>query len=275
MAYQYAGDAGLEYFPCRYGASKLLFRGPPRSLKTGFLAVLGGSETYGKFVQAPYPALLEAQLSLPVLNLGLQNAGLDVFVHDPAILELCNRARLTVLQLLGAHNLTNRYYTVHPRRNDRFVAATPLLETLFPEVDFTEFHFTRHMLLALKYIAPDRFALVEAELRRTWVARMRVLLQQLAGPKLLLWVGDHHPDGKQRDALGREPLFINAAMVDAICPAADHIVRVRPSLRARDAGTAGMVFDDIESLAAAELPGPSVHAEIATSLAPAILDCMK
>ena len=60
MAFENPGQGALDYFPCRYGHSKLLFRGPRRKLDGAYCAVLGGSETYGKYVREPYPALIEA-----------------------------------------------------------------------------------------------------------------------------------------------------------------------------------------------------------------------
>ncbi len=57
---------------------------------------------------------------------------------------------MTVIQVMGAHNMSNRFYAVHPRRNDRFLRASlGCCKTIYPEVDFTEFNFTRHMLTAL------------------------------------------------------------------------------------------------------------------------------
>ena len=67
MAYEYGGDRALDYFPCRYGQSRLLFRGPPRNLDGAYAVVMGGTETYGKFVPDPYAALLEEKLGLPVV----------------------------------------------------------------------------------------------------------------------------------------------------------------------------------------------------------------
>ena len=61
MAYEKLGHSPLDYMPCRYGASKLLFRGPRRVLEAPYVACLGGTETYGKFIEAPFPALIEAQ----------------------------------------------------------------------------------------------------------------------------------------------------------------------------------------------------------------------
>ena len=82
MAFEYAGDGALDYFPCRYGRSKLLFRGPRRQLVPPFVSAFGGSETYGKFVEEPWPALLEERIGLPVVNFGYLNAGVDVFLGE-------------------------------------------------------------------------------------------------------------------------------------------------------------------------------------------------
>jgi hypothetical protein len=272
MAYEHPGGGSLDYLPCRYGTSKLLFRGPRRRLEGAYCALLGGSETYGKFVRTPYPALLEDRLGTKMVNFGYMNAGADVFLNEPVIVDACNRARVTVVQLLGAHNMSNRFYAVHPRRNDRFLRASSLMKTIFRDVDFTEFHFTRHMLLSLRERAPEKYALVESELKAAWVARMRLLLQRIVGRSVLLWIGDHHPGGVARDALGPEPLLIDDGMVDAIRPHATDFVRVVPSMSARLSGTAGMEFATLDAPAAAQMPGPAVHAEVTDALAP-VLRC--
>ncbi len=266
MAYEHPGDGALDYFPCRYGHSKLLFRGPRRRLEGAYCAVLGGSETYGKYVQDPYPALLENTLNMPMVNFGYMNAGADVFLNEPAIVDACNKARVTVIQLLGAHNMSNRFYAVHPRRNDRFLRSSQLMKTIFREVDFTEFHFTRHMLLSLKRRSPEKYAVLEGELKAAWVARMRQLLQKIVGRTVLLWIGDHHANGLTRDELGPEPLLLDENMVTEIRPFATDIVRVIPSAQARGFGTEGMHFAPLDAPIAAEMPGPQIHAEVAAAL---------
>ena len=70
MAYAFPGAGALDYFPCRYGTSRLLFRGPRRMLDRPYVALLGGTETYGKYVPQPYPALIEAETGLRMVNLG-------------------------------------------------------------------------------------------------------------------------------------------------------------------------------------------------------------
>ena len=149
MAFAFPGAAALDYSVCTYGNSKVQFRGPRCDLSGSYVACLGGTETFGKFLPDPYPALLRDVLGVPTANLGCVNAGIDVFLNEPAITDVAAGARVTVVQIMGAQNLSNRFYTVHPRRNDRFVHAAPGLRALYRDIDFTEFHFTRHLLGAL------------------------------------------------------------------------------------------------------------------------------
>ena len=271
MAYIFPGDGALDYFPCRYGSSRLLFRGPRRDIERAYVAVLGGSETYGKFVQDPFPDLIERDLGLPVANLGCMNAGPDVFLNEESITAIAAQACVTVVQLLGAQNLSNRYYAVHPRRNDRFLGATPLLRAIFPRVDFTEFNFTRHMLQALQHSSAERFEVVAEELRAAWVVRMKLLLARLAGPTILLWMADVAPPSPTRQVeLARNPLLVDAEMVAVIRPSATGYVQVISSAQARAQGVEGMTFGPLDAPAAATVPGPLVHREVAEALLPLI-----
>lgn len=268
--YEHPGAGALNYFPCRYGNSKLMFRGPRRRLEGVFCAMTGGTETYGKFVKTPFPALVEELTGHRIVNLGCANAGPDIFSGEAAVLNLCAPARVTVVQVLGAQNMSNRFYAVHPRRNDRFLRASPQLKALFPEVDFTEFHFTRHMLTTLKTVSLRKFAAVEAELKTAWVARLKSLTAPLAGASVLLHVTGVGSRGFADGGLGPEPLFVDDAMVAEVAPGFSETVRVRAGPAAVARGTAGMVFSPLEEPAAMALPGPEVHAEIAAALAPVI-----
>lgn len=269
MAFEYSGDGALDYFPCRYGKSKLLFRGPRRDLTKPFVAAMGGTETYGKFVAEPWPNLLEDRLGLSVVNFGYLNAGIDVFANEPQVADVSKMARLSVVQLLGAPNMSNRFYAVHPRRNDRFLRASNLMRAVFDDVDFTEFNFTRHMLNTLQSYAPERFESLVAELRLAWLARMKSLLEKFSGPTVLLWLGEYRPP-LTHEPLGPEPLLLTSAMVQEIAPLANALVKVEPSVMARSAGTVGMHYSPLEEPAAATMPGPLVHQEVAEALAPVV-----
>lgn len=264
-----AEPGGLDYFPCRYGASKALFRGPKAALTQPFVAMLGGSSTFGKYVARPFPALVEAALGQPVANLGGLNAGPDFYLSDPAALEIAARARVAVVQVTGAEALTNPYYSVHSRRNDRFLAATPALRALFPTVDFAEIHFTRHLLLVLERSDPDAFARVVADLKAVWLDRMRTLLVRLPGRRVLLWLADAPPPDRAQ-ALDPAPPFIDRAMLEALGQEVDQVVIATPSARARALAPFDMTYPETEAALAACLPGAAAHAEIAAELAPVL-----
>ena len=248
MTYDALGPGALDYLPCRYGNSKLLFRGPRRDLDAPYLAFIGGTETYGKFIEQPFPAQVETAIGTTCANFGFPNAGIDAFAHDPFVVNAAVKAKITVVQVLGAQNMTNRFYAVHPRRNDRFVSASQLLSTIYREVDFADFHFNKHMLRRLMLVSPDRFATVRAELQQAWLARMRLMLGQIKGKTILLWLSDHAPQsGDENDdqTLGTDPLFVTREMMDEIAPYATKVVEVVASQEAISAGTAGMVFSQM------------------------------
>lgn len=269
MAYEKQGAQPLDYRPCPYGASKLLFRGPKRRLEGRYAAFLGGTETYGKFIEQPFPALVEAQVGMACVNLGWPNAGLDVFAHDEQIIRAASGAVMTVLQVPGAQKLSNRYYTVHPRRNDRFVQASPLLRAIYKEVDFTEFHFVRHLLRHLSDVSPERFVLIRDELQAAWVSRMTLLLRKIDTPVVLLWISAQVPPQQAGDPeISADPAFVTRRMLDAVRGDVAQIVDATLSQKARSVGTAGMVHSEFEACIAAELPGPAAHEEVAQRLTP-------
>ena len=271
MAFAFAGASALDYFPCSYGTSRLIFRGPKRSLDPPYVAVLGGTETYGKFIANPYPALLERKTGRQMVNLGCPNAGPDVFLQDSEILKIAAGADLTILQIPGAANLCNRFYDVHPRRNDRFLRASPWLRALYRDVDFTEFHFTRHMLHRLHAVSAERFGLVVTELRSAWVTRMQAVLDRLPGPVILLWMAGHAPGGDAAPVdLMAEPVLVDAAMLAALGPVGQNRIEVIYSDAARAEGVENLCFTGLERPAAEGVPGTRAHHEVAAALAPVL-----
>lgn len=262
---------GLDYALCRYGRSRILFRGPRRALDPRYIACIGGTETFGKYILSPFPALLEARIAQTCVNLGCVNGGIDVFVDDPVIMQICQEADRRIVQVMGANLLSNRYYTVHPRRNDRFLHASAQLQAIYPEVDFTEFAFTRHLLGRLCDVSPVRFEIVVHELRQAWVARMRQLLSRIGPKTVLLWFSTEPlSDTLWFDRPGRlqiDPLFITAAMVDRLRPLVGSIAVITPSPEALARGSFGMVVPPPEQAVAAQMLGLGCHEEAAAALA--------
>jgi hypothetical protein len=264
-----AGHGALDYLPCRYGTSRLVFRGPRRDLSRSYIAVLGGSATFGKYVARPYADLVEQATGHPVANLGSLQAGPDFYLADPAVLDVAAAARVAVVQITGAETLSNPCYTVHSRRNDRFLAATPALRALYPCVDFTDIHYTGHLLQVLFDAGPDRFLQVVRTLQDNWLQKMLALLARLPARRLLLWLADTAPP-LVATRLGPGPAFIDQGLIDRLRDKATKVVQVCPSARARSLARFDMIFPETEAPQARGLPGAAGHAEVAAALAPVL-----
>lgn len=273
MTYDALGPGALDYLPCRYGTSRLLFRGPKRNLRKAYYAFIGGTETYGKYIDQPFPALAEAELGMPCVNFGQANAGVDAFASDPFVLDAAKNAEVAVVQILGAQNMTNRFYAVHPRRNDRFISTSSLLRTIYREVDFSDFHYNKHMLSCLLAVCPDRFAAVRQELQDAWLARMRLMLRQISGKSILLWFAENRPprNTPEHAELGADPLFVTQGMIDEISGYATQYLEVVASPKAQEERLEGKFFGEMDALGASEVMGPLAHSEASE----AVLDVIK
>ncbi|KPQ07708.1 MAG: hypothetical protein HLUCCA12_04730 [Rhodobacteraceae bacterium HLUCCA12] len=136
--------------------------------------------------------ILHARLLAPVvhrlLSPGALIEGIDRRLNDPWLHAAARRARAAIMLLPPLGNQCNPLYSVHPRRNDRFLAARAPLRALFPEVDFTEFDFTGHMLGALAATCPERFAHARQALQQAWLEKLAALMAHMPDRGVLL----HH-----------------------------------------------------------------------------------
>lgn len=276
MSFDAVRPGGLNYRPCRYGTSKLTFRGPRRDLQGRYLAFLGANEVYGRFIERPFPDLVEDSLGLTCANFGVADAGPDAFTADPFMPDAVADATVTVVQVMGAHNMNNRFYSVHPRRNDRFTAPTPLLTQIYPDVDFADIHFTKHLVSRLYRTSARRFNAVAAELKRCWVARMKLLLERAGGDTVLLWFSCRPPARALEPGVppGQEPMLVTEEMLCEAGASATRVLRVIASPRAVAAGTDGMVFAEMQAAAASEMMGPHAHRECADALITTLKDML-
>ena len=258
---------GFDYAPCRYNGSRLWFRGPRRTLRAPYVVCMGGSDVYGRFLTQPWPSLLEAQIGCPVANMGVENAGIDAYLNDPGALMTAANAAVVVLQLGCSHNTSNRFYSVHPRRNDRFLRASKQLETLYPEMDFTEVHFTRHLLSRLFEICPERFEIVAGEARSAWRARAKSLFKHMNGALFLFWFASKPMVDETATAQIGEP-FLTRSAVESLSPYAQGLIELVPDNWR--AGIDDLAIPPLERSRAAHLAGPAAHRAAADRVASAI-----
>jgi hypothetical protein len=147
-----------------------------------------------------------------------------------------------------------------------------MLRMIYRDVDFTDFHFTRHMLSHLQGLSRERFAIVEAELQAAWLARIRSLLRAIDVPVHLLWLARRQPEETPTPGmLGADPLFITPQMLEEVAPLAASLTIVRPEEPHKSGAapsTRGMFFAADEEAAARALPGPDLHDRAAALLQP-------
>jgi hypothetical protein len=265
---------GLDYLPCHYGSARLVFRGPQRRLRGAYVACLGGTETFGPYIRTPWPALVEQALGVPCINLGSRGAGIDGFLGSPGLVDIAAMAKVTVIEVLGAVAMSNRFYTVDPRRPERLVRASKKLKAIYPETDFTRFERVDAMLAALARECPDRLQLVRREMQAAWVARMRSLVAQAAGPVVLLWLAAHPPYEHGTGSICQPPLFVDRAMLRAICGGRVRLVEVVVPPEDRARGLEEMVFPPSEEPAARAMLGPAAHRRAAERLGLALRSCL-
>ena len=212
------------------GSTRLEFRDPPREVGAEDIICLGSTETFGKFVATPYAAHLALRTGRPCLNLGLPMASVDAFLQDAGAMAMAQKAGHRIVQVMGAHGLSNRFYAVHPRRNDRFLRASLQLTTLYPEVDFSEICFVKHLLSRLWDVSQERFRILRQELQQAWAARMANFLRRIGPQTHLLWFAPQPPSDavwEERCApLRAEPAFVTKSMLDALRPLVAGVVEV-------------------------------------------------
>lgn len=266
------GHRSLDYQACRYGGAKIAFRGPHKRLKGNYVTFLGGTETFGPFVAAPYPDLIELRTGLTCVNLACRKGGLDAYLSTPSLIDLCSMGAVTVIEATGAQNMSNRFYSVDPRRNNRFVRASKLMKSIFFDIDFSKVETTEQLLKTICRDAQDRLPLFRQEIQSAWVARMRTLIRAIDGPTILLWAAGHAPFSKSAGGtIAREPMFVDRAMLDAVTQDAEHIVEVVIAAGELTAGFESMLTAPHDIEAAAETLGPVAHRRIAAAIAPVLM----
>ncbi|MCG7624140.1 MULTISPECIES: DUF6473 family protein [unclassified Epibacterium] len=268
MSYELKSADALVSELCSYGESRLRVRGPERDLRDPYISFLGGTEVFGRFIERPFPQGVEGQVGLACVNLGCVNAGVDAFLHDDSLMEIAAGGQLTILQVMGAQNLSNSFYKVHPRRNDRFLRPYDALVHLFPEVDFTDYHFNKHMLTSLRAISEDRFARVCADLQETWLTRMGRLIGMLNGDVVLLWL---RYDMGAAETLGPSPTLVEPSMLDVLRPSVADVIELDVATAEQAQDIPGMIFGAMDLPAARLMLGPKEHDRIADAVASRLL----
>jgi hypothetical protein len=142
------------------------------------------------------------------------------------------------------------------------------LKALYPEIDFTTYCFTRHLLGALQAHSEERFRIVSTELQAAWTARMTRFLAKIDTPVLLVSVGDL--PAVTDIALDRPAPFVTRDMVAGLGLPSQARLVYRPSANALAVGTAELIGEDTDRGLA--VMNAAMHEELARALTDRILE---
>lgn len=277
MVDQRVDDTLFDYKLYRFGQMQQVFRGPVPDLGGRYVAFLGGSGTFGRYSEEPYADLVGQSLGLRYANFGAEGAGPTFFLSDPEVMSVASDARLAIVQVMPASALSNRMFSVRPRRNGRLHAASELLSGIYPEIDFSRFSHVRGMLRHLARIEDNRFRLVVNEMRNAWIARTHMLLANIQTRTLLFWFSQRAPEDQGDDPTDtwHDPNFVDRAMIDSVTAEADGYVECVTS----DGMPQDLTIDGEPVLFRPtgapinenrDYPSPQMHAVAAAALTPAI-----
>jgi hypothetical protein len=167
-----------------YPGLPVMLRGPaPDALAPGgFVACVGAAQTFGRFCEKPFAALLSEDLGLPTVNLGFGGANPQLFVRQPKLLGLMNKSALVVLQVMSARNEDNSLFegggfgSLRSRATGEQLRAEEAYELLLASRD-------RELVTS-----------VVRETRRSWVASYQRLVSSIEVPIVLLWLSVRAPE---------------------------------------------------------------------------------
>ena len=284
MSGQQIDDPLFDYKTYRFGRSRQIFRGPQPVLRGKYIAFLGSSYTFGRYADLPYSDLVGQTMEAATVNLGAEGAGPGFFLGDPEVRGTASNASVSVVQIMSAAAISNRMFTVRPRRNARLHEVSDLLIGIYPEVDFERFSLTKPMLRHLRELDESRFRLVMNEMKNAWIGRTQTLLSALECKTILLWFSQRAPEDQFSNpddpTQMHYPYYVDRAMIEAVKPAADAYVECVTSqglpqdLRV-DGRTvlyrpSGVPIDENR-----EFPSPEMHEEVSDLLIPMIRNLME
>jgi len=226
----------VDYEPVYSEEAKFTFRGPwPKRLEPGrYFTCLGAAQTFGCFCEAPYPALLSERLGIAGLNCGVGGAGAGFFLRQPALIDIANRGRFAILQVLSARSedtsafLTNGLETHQRRRDGQIMTADQAYGSLLEKEALAALSVGGQRLFLFGRPPPQTLAIV-AEARSAMVNAHLALLESLTVPTVLLYFSKRPPSYRARffrlrALLGDYPQLVTDEMVDQIRGAADSFV---------------------------------------------------
>ena len=197
-------------------------RGPkPINLSSGeFYTAIGAADTFGRFVERPYPELLGEALGISALNMGFAGVG-PIFFNYPRnkiLLNLINRSKFVTISIMSGRSQPNSLFQVDSHSQVRYRLKSG--EIVPADLAYQQL---------LDTSDEATIAAIVAETREQYLEQFIQLLDNITVPKILLWFSRRVPDYTESydsvlSLLGGFPHLINRTMIDKLQPHCDEYV---------------------------------------------------
>ncbi len=269
--YQSTDTEVCDYQLFRLPLSPLYFRGPaPPHGRRPQIAILGAAQSFGRFVEKPYPNLLSDELGVDVLNLSYAGAGPDFYLRRPELIHYANQADACIVQVMSARSVDTFLYRVVREANVRRAAELPVGRPRGADQMIDWY---------IKTYGEDEARLLLVDMRSRYLAATITLLKAIRVPKILLWFAQRMPDYEpgyvsRWAMLGGFPQGVDRALVRAMADQADGYcecvtARGSPQLLVNQGGAIAWAnLGGRRTCLNAYYPSPEMHVDAAAALAP-------
>jgi hypothetical protein len=202
------------------GLEPKLYRGPAVDFSQPYLAFIGAAQTFGRFVEQPFPTLLGQRLGIQIVNLGTGGAGPRHF-NTAKYLSIVNNAEAVVLQVLSGRSSSNSMFDNAASGGLRGMSAFD--NNPIPAGDFFARLAQDEPLETVKRIV--------AETRDDYTKQYIDFIKKISAPRILFWLSTRRPDYEEDYAnaphgiLGSFPHLINKGMIEKISALCDDYVQ--------------------------------------------------
>lgn len=293
MSYQSVDKKVIDYRIYHLGNEKNPFRGPEIKLtNSSYIAFLGAAQTFGRFVEKPFPRIVADNLNIPCINLGIAGGGPEFFIRQKDIIEIVNQSKLTVVQVMSGRSVTSPWIQIDPIVNANLRPNPSLFSDLPPAYDNGAF---RPAFETFNYIFEQldtkQMKEMVKEHRQCWVDRMTQLAKLLSPPTVLFYFSRRKPEykpdyssteGVLGENVGGFPQLVNQSMIDAVKPHFSLYVecvtdRGYPSvIKNIETGEPVPVYSSTRPYRTAIInyfyPSPEMHEDAGSSLTPVLND---
>jgi len=163
---------------------ELFLRGPKQEnlIKNEYITCLGAAQTFGRFVENPYPSLIAKKFNIGVINLGISGAGPSFFSRDPNIIKKINNGKFVIIQAMAARSCSNRYF--------KSEIGTNSLTRLKDGVKGSSGKFYGDLIIQKDYLLLSE---IIYDCKLQWIKDHLYLFSLIKVPIVLLWFSTRSP----------------------------------------------------------------------------------